>query len=162
MLKLNKRYYLISGAAFVLIGLVFAFPLDKLMNSGSLIKFAGTCSFLGIGLLILLFGFMKKGVLKAILLITFSAFLSYVSWFYYTGSGWLSSTIAFWTGIPIGILSALLYLILNHYFLSKKSRKQSFLNKLPYTLSSFFSSLFWQPKVLTGYTIFLRFRPILN
>lgn len=139
MLKLNKRYYLISGAAFVLIGLVFAFPLDKLMNSGSLIKFAGTCSFLGIGLLILLFGFMEKGVLKAILLITFSAFLSYVSWFCYTGFGWLSSTIAFWTGIPIGILSAVLYLILNHYFLSKKEQKTILLKQIALYLVLLFS-----------------------
>lgn len=123
MLKLNRRNYLISGTVLFLLGIVFAFPVDKLMNSGSLIRFAATCSFLGIGLLTLLYGIMGKRAIKAILLVILSTFLGYISWYYYTGAGWLSSTIAFWTGVPIGILSALLYLILDRYFLSKRQQK---------------------------------------
>lgn len=61
--------------------------------------------------------------MKSIGVIAGGVFLSMLFWYAYLGDEWGAGIVIFWNGVPAGLISGVLFLIINKYILLKKSRK---------------------------------------
>lgn len=59
-------------------------------------------------------------ILKSVAIVVTSICLSMLLWYTYFAGEWGDKIVMFWVGFPSGIISGILFLILNKYVLSKK------------------------------------------
>ena len=106
-IKKVQKLFLIAGVIILAISLCIVFPLEQ-SNSSTIEAFGYTYLTLTIALLTIMYGLMGKVFFKGLLFLLFSALFSYCAWLLLYPSGWLSSFIAFWGGIPSGIIAGLI------------------------------------------------------
>lgn len=66
---------------------------------------------------------IKNSLLKSIGIIAGGVCLSMLFWYAYLGEEWGAGIVIFWNGVPAGLISGVLFLIINKYILLRKPRK---------------------------------------
>lgn len=117
----KNKLFIALGALVLIIGIIALFPLDVLMNDDVPGKIIFSFSGILLGLLLLLYGFFAAKFFKSVAIIVASVFLSVLFWNVYFGGEWGDKIVMFWVGVPSGIISGVLFLIINKYRLSAKS-----------------------------------------
>lgn len=118
----KNKLFIIIGALLLIIGFIALFPLDVLMNDDVPGKIIFSFSGILLGLLLLLYGLFKAEFLKSIAIILAGVFLSILFWYVFLGGEWGDTIVISWVGVPSGLISGVLFLIINKYILSKSNK----------------------------------------
>lgn len=110
----SRKIIFIAGIVICLVNLFVIYPLER-SRSSSIMEF--TFSYIGIALSIvsILYGLTGGHFIKYLAFILLSAIVSATCWYIYGAGGWLQKFIAFWAGIPCGVITALIFFILRYY-----------------------------------------------
>lgn len=126
----TRKILLISGMVTLLISTCVIFPIEYNKNT-LLEEFVYTFLTLAIALFLLLIGLLGKHFFKGVLFILVSSIIGSVLFFVAYPSSPFAMFIAIWIGIPSGIITALIFMLVNYWFLNKienyKLMKQIFL-----------------------------------
>lgn len=118
---IKNKLAAIAGTLLLIIGIVALFPLDVLMNDNVPGKVLFSFSGILAGILLLLHGIFNSGFLKSLAIIIACIFLSVLFWYLYYGGKWGEEIVMFWAGIPSGVISGTLFLVINKFFISKRT-----------------------------------------
>lgn len=125
----NRKPYLVVSAITLLISLCVVFPFES--NRSSFIEDLGfTFLTLGIAMLLGMYGLMGKYFFKGLLVLLCSAFFGFIAWFFLYPSEWFSVLVAFWAGIPSGIISGLIFILVNFALIRDENRYNLFFKRL--------------------------------
>jgi hypothetical protein len=113
--------YLKIGLLIFLTGAFVVFPLEEKNYLDEL-----QCTFLTliIGTLIALYGFLGSNFLKGLLFIFFCVSVSMLFLTISLNDSWGKNIMIFWLGVPSGAITAIIFIILNHFYFIKKDLKQ--------------------------------------
>ena len=125
----DRKTYLIVGVVILLMSLCIIFPFEK-HESNFISDFVYTYISLAIGLLVLMYGLMGKNFFKGLLFLIFSSIFSFCAWMLFYPLGFLSTLLAFWLGIPSGIIAGLIFLIADYKFINDENRVKLFLKRM--------------------------------
>ena len=112
----GRKICLILGAIFFVLSVFIFFPIES-SKSNFLEDLPMTFSALFTALILLMIGFMGKHFFKGILFLLLSGVVGYFLIYFGYPLGQFSVLAAFWLGIPSGIVAALIFLVVNYYFL---------------------------------------------
>jgi hypothetical protein len=109
-----RKIILIAGIVICLVNLFVIYPLER-STSTTIMEF--TFSYIGLGLSIvsILYGLTGGRFIKYLAFILLSVVVSATCWYIYGAGGWFQKFIAFWAGIPCGVITALIFFILRYY-----------------------------------------------
>ena len=124
-----QKLFLVSGVIVLAVSLCIIFPLEN-SKAITIAEFGYTYLTLTIALLTMMYGLMGKAFFKGLLFLLFSALFSFSAWLLLYPSGWLSSLVAFWAGIPCGIIAGLIFMLINFKFIKDDNRYQLFFKRL--------------------------------
>jgi len=141
----NKRKVsLIAGIVVLLLSLCVIFPIE----SSKTIVLEGlgyTFLTLAIAMLLIMIGLLGKFFCKSLLFLILSSFIGFTFFYFAYPLVPYSSLVAFWLGIPSGVITALIFLIFNFYFLTDVKNPRFLKKVVVYPLILFIVS------VLFGY-----------
>lgn len=124
-----KKPVLIAGVVILTISLCFIFPYEyNRTNYITDLKF--TFLSLAVAMFTLMFGLMGKHFFKGLLFLICSALFSFIAWFFLYPSGWFSTIVAVWAGIPSGVIAGLLFMLFNFQFIKDENRYILFFKRL--------------------------------
>lgn len=111
----KRKVVLWAGVITLLISLLVIYPVER-SKANYIDEFGFTYLTLFIALPLIMFGLMGKSFFKGILMVALSAVVGAVFFYFAFPPFLFSSFIAVLLGVPSGIITALLFLIVNHYF----------------------------------------------
>lgn len=117
----NRKPFTIIGIVILVIGLCIIFPYEY-KRSETIFGFTYTYLSLITGLLITMFGLMGKHMIKGLLVVIASGFISFCAWYIVLYKDFWGIIPALYGGIPAGIVAGLIFLALNFFFLKDKNR----------------------------------------
>lgn len=115
-----SKIYKIAGTILTIIGFALLFPLDVLVNGGSIVKITLSLAGLVGGIFLILFGIYGVKFLQRALFILFSTAFSMLLQYVFYRDEWGSQLVIFWVGLPCGLLSGVFFLIADHCYFSKQ------------------------------------------
>ena len=141
----NKRKVtLISGIIVLLLTVCVIFPIESSKTS-FLEELGYTFLTLIIALLLIMIGLLGKSFFKGLLFLILSSLIGFIFFYFAYPLVPHAFFVAFWLGIPSGIITALIFLILNFYFLKHVKKGRILKQTIIYLLILFLVS------VLFGY-----------
>ncbi|NDV59670.1 hypothetical protein [Bacteroides sp. 519] len=118
-----KKISLIVGIVIFLIGSLIVYPIES-RDIITIEELKYTFSTLITGTLIALYGLLGSNILKGLLFLFFWILISMLFIYLWEGDGWGRGIVVFWLGLPSGVISGTLFLIINHFFFRKKSKSK--------------------------------------
>ena len=128
-----KKLCLIAGMMILLISVGIIFPIES-SKTYLITELPYTYLTLAISLFLMMFGLMGKHFFKGLLLLFSSALLGFASIYaFYFKDPWNALSAA-WLGIPSGIISALIFLVINFFFLKDKNNDKRLKQVITYVI----------------------------
>lgn len=116
-----RKAILMAGILTLLISTCVIFPIQK-EESNFLDDFSYTFLGLFLALLLLMIGLLGKDFFKGLLFLFFSTIFGAVCFYVAYPPVTFASFIAVWLGVPSGVVTAILFMIVNFYFLKDLKR----------------------------------------
>lgn len=116
-----RKAILMAGILTLLISTCVIFPIQK-EESNFLDDFTYTFLGLFLALLLLMIGLLGKDFFKGLLFLFFSTIFGAVCFYVAYPPVTFASFIAVWLGVPSGVVTAILFMIVNFYFLKDLKR----------------------------------------
>lgn len=110
-----RKAFLIAGTLTLLISTCVIFPTER-SKTNFLEDFVYTFSSLALSLLMLMFGLMGRDFFKGLLFLLLSSIIAAVFFYVAYPLAPFAYFVAFWLGVPSGIVTALLFMTINFYF----------------------------------------------
>ncbi|ALL06867.1 hypothetical protein AQ505_16060 [Pedobacter sp. PACM 27299] len=120
-LSTPRKVILMAGILTLLISTCVIFPIQK-EESNFLEDFTYTFLGLFLALLLLMIGLLGKDFFKGLLFLFFSTIFGGVCFYVAYPPVTFASFIAVWLGVPSGVVTAILFMIVNFYFLKDLKR----------------------------------------
>ncbi|NDV66686.1 hypothetical protein [Bacteroides sp. 224] len=119
----KKKTCIIVGIVTFFIGCLIVYPIES-RDTVTIEELKYTFSTLITGILIALYGLLGSNILKCLLFLFFWISMSMLFVYLWEDDGWGRGIVVFWLGLPSGAISGILFLIINHFFLRKKSKSK--------------------------------------
>ncbi|WGQ10567.1 hypothetical protein QG516_02720 [Pedobacter gandavensis] len=113
-----RKVILIAGIFTLLISTCVIFPIQK-EESNFLEDFTYTFLGLFLALLLLMIGLLGKDFYKGFLLLFLSAIIAPVVFYLAYPAAAFASIIAVWVGVPSGVITAIVFMLFNFFFLKE-------------------------------------------
>jgi len=123
-----RKWFLIASGAMLIISLCVIFPLEK--KSEFIGDLVYTFITLGIAILLGMYGLMGKKIINGLLLILSSIVISFVCWYIVFNNDFWGIVPAIYGGIPSGIVTGLLFLIVDYKWIEGEDRFRLFFKRL--------------------------------
>ncbi|RZL34592.1 MAG: hypothetical protein EOO96_09275 [Pedobacter sp.] len=137
----HRKQFLITGAVILIICLFVAFPLEY-RKSQTIFDFTYTYFTLTVGLLITMYGLMGKHIFKGLLVVICSGFISFCTSYIVLYDDFWGIIPALYGGIPAGIVTGLIFLLLNFFLLKNENKYRQLLKQfLSYVITLFIVSI---------------------
>ena len=111
----TRRVLLIAGLSILLISTCVIFPMEY-SKASFIEEFGYTYLTLALALFLLMFGLMGRHTYKGLLFMALSSIIGAVFFYVAFPVSIFTVFIAIWLGIPSGIITALIFMIVNFYF----------------------------------------------
>jgi len=123
-----RKWFLIASGAMLIISLCVIFPIEKKSEFvGDLVY---TFITLGIAIFLGMYGLMGKKIINGLFLILSSIVISFVCWYIVFYNDFWGIVPAIYGGIPSGIISGLLFLIVDYKWIEGEDILRLFFKRL--------------------------------